>query len=119
MENERVIGLLSPGEMGSQVGRVLHENGARVLTSVEGRSDATKQRAAEAGLLGVPDLDTLVRSAEVILDIVPPSVPRGQGGPRGPRALGIKSPSLSAPHAEVPLPPRGGRGKLGTDLVHR
>ena len=43
-------GILSPGDMGSAVGRVLHESGAEVYTSLEGRSELTRLRAAECGL---------------------------------------------------------------------
>jgi L-threonate 2-dehydrogenase len=71
--NERSIGILSPGEMGSQVGLVLHEAGAEVHTLVQGRSAATAERAAAAGMTAAADLDTLVRSSALILTVLPPS----------------------------------------------
>ena len=41
------IAILAPGAMGSAVALRLSENGARVLTSLTGRSKQTAKRAAE------------------------------------------------------------------------
>lgn len=60
------------GEMGSAVGRALAQSGAHVVTYVEGRSDATRQRALAAGLTQLPSLDALVVEVELIVAIVPP-----------------------------------------------
>ena len=68
------VGILSPGEMGSGVGAVLHNNGLRVLTCLAGRGPASRDRAAQAGFEDVADLAALVSSCEVILSIVPPAV---------------------------------------------
>jgi len=65
-----IVGLLHPGEMGSAVGKVLQANGHEVLWASEGRSDATRARAAsfvDAGTVGA-----LAGQAEVILSICPP-----------------------------------------------
>ena len=70
----RAVGILSPGDMGSGVGTVLHQHGVRVLTSLAGRGEGSRSRAAEAGMQDVGDLEALVREADVILSIVPPSV---------------------------------------------
>jgi 3-hydroxyisobutyrate dehydrogenase-like beta-hydroxyacid dehydrogenase len=59
--------------MGSGVGTVLHRNGVRVLTCLAGRSPGSRARAEAAGFEEVPDLDTLVRSCDVLLSILPPS----------------------------------------------
>jgi 3-hydroxyisobutyrate dehydrogenase-like beta-hydroxyacid dehydrogenase len=62
-----VVGLLHPGEMGPGVGAAVAGEG---LWASEGRSDATRVRAAgfrDAGTLG-----TLVVEADVILSICPP-----------------------------------------------
>jgi 3-hydroxyisobutyrate dehydrogenase-like beta-hydroxyacid dehydrogenase len=67
------VGIISAGEMGSGFGTVLTQNGLRVLTVLEGRSAPTRERAAQAGMQDVPDLDTLVREAEVFLSILPPA----------------------------------------------
>src|SRR5438105_2198073 len=68
------IGILSPGDMGSGVGTVLHQHGLRVLTSLAGRSQISRERAAQAGFEDAEDLATLVSSCDVILSIVPPAV---------------------------------------------
>jgi 3-hydroxyisobutyrate dehydrogenase-like beta-hydroxyacid dehydrogenase len=68
------IGILSPGEMGSGVGTVLHQHGARVLTCLVGRGGDSRERAARAGFEDVGDLDTLVRESQILLSIVPPAV---------------------------------------------
>ena len=65
-----VVGLIGAGAMGAGVGRRLRENGARVLTLLEGRSAATRARALAAGLEAV-DEAALVE-AELVLSIVPP-----------------------------------------------
>ncbi|MDP9285620.1 MAG: DUF1932 domain-containing protein [Actinomycetota bacterium] len=65
-----IVGLLHPGEMGSAVGKVLQANGHEMLWASEGRSDATRARAAsfdDAGTVGA-----LAGQAEVILSICPP-----------------------------------------------
>lgn len=68
------IGILSPGEMGSGVGTVLHNHAVRVVTCLAGRGEASRERAAQAGFEDLPDLEALVQEAEVILSIVPPGV---------------------------------------------
>jgi 3-hydroxyisobutyrate dehydrogenase-like beta-hydroxyacid dehydrogenase len=67
------VGILSPGEMGSGVGTVLRQGGARVVTCLAGRSEASRERANAAGFEDLPDLETLVRQADVVLSIVPPA----------------------------------------------
>ena len=44
-----VIAIHSPGAMGSAISARLVEHGARVLTSLDGRSAATVERAARSG----------------------------------------------------------------------
>lgn len=68
------MGILSPGEMGSGVGFVLHQHGARVLTCLAGRGPGSRERAVRAGFEDLPDLEQLVRTSDVILSIVPPAV---------------------------------------------
>lgn len=65
------IAILAPGAMGSAVARRLGEHGARVLTSLKGRSEATLKRAADAGMVGAED--DAIASADIILSIVPPA----------------------------------------------
>ena len=73
------IGILSPGDMGAGIGTVLHESGLDVLTCLEGRSQLTRLRAAEAGIRGVADLDELVQSVDVLLSVLVPSEARSLG----------------------------------------
>lgn len=67
------VAVVSAGEMGSGVGRLLSGAGVRVVTWLGGRSGRTRQRAAAAGMEELPDLPSLVREADVLLSIVPPA----------------------------------------------
>ena len=66
------VAILGAGSMGSAIGRALTQSGARVLTSLEGRSAASAARAREAGMEDA-NLDSLA-ACEFILSIVPPAV---------------------------------------------
>lgn len=66
----KTIAILAPGAMGSAVARRLSEHGARVVTSLKGRSEATLKRAADAGMIGAED--DVIADADIILSIVPP-----------------------------------------------
>ncbi|HWK45634.1 MAG TPA: DUF1932 domain-containing protein [Stellaceae bacterium] len=65
-----VIGVLAPGAMGSAIAAGLVEHGARVLTSLDGRSAATVARAQAAGMVDA-STDEIAR-ADLVLSIVPP-----------------------------------------------
>src|SRR5689334_14078006 len=65
------IAILAPGAMGSAVAARLAEHGAKVLTSLEGRSEVTKKRAAAAGMVAGTDAE--IANADIILSIVPPA----------------------------------------------
>jgi len=67
------VGLLSPGDMGHTVGRVLVEHGMPVLTCLEGRSERTRRLAQEAGIEEIPTYEQLVRDTDVILSILVPA----------------------------------------------
>jgi 3-hydroxyisobutyrate dehydrogenase-like beta-hydroxyacid dehydrogenase len=69
----RTVGILTPGDMGHSVGEVLRHGGLRVITCLQGRSPRTAALAAEAGIVDVPDYETLVREADMILSILAPS----------------------------------------------
>ena len=47
------------------------ENGARVLTSLKGRSQATVDRAHQAGMISASD-EEIAAHAELVLSVVPP-----------------------------------------------
>jgi L-threonate 2-dehydrogenase len=66
------VAIVGMGDMGAAVGKRLVERGARVLTSLEGRSRASAERAATAGVEVMDDCE-LVRQSDFILSIVPPS----------------------------------------------
>jgi L-threonate 2-dehydrogenase len=67
-----VIAVVAMGEMGAGVAARLVERGARVLTSLAGRSSASAERAKAAGVSIVDDA-ALIADAEMLLSIVPPS----------------------------------------------
>jgi 3-hydroxyisobutyrate dehydrogenase-like beta-hydroxyacid dehydrogenase len=66
------IAVLGAGAMGSAIGRSLTQSGARVMTSLEGRSAASIERAQEAGMQDA-SLQQLV-ACDFIMSIVPPGV---------------------------------------------
>ncbi|MBI5111373.1 MAG: NAD(P)-dependent oxidoreductase [Rhodovulum sp.] len=66
------IAILAPGEMGAAVGARLVAAGARVTTSLSGRSPATAARAQAAGLAVAEGDAALVAEADIVLSIVPP-----------------------------------------------
>jgi len=71
-ERAATVGIVSPGAMGSAIAHALAVGGARVVTSVSGRSERTRRLAERAGAELLPDLRAVVREAEVVLSIVPP-----------------------------------------------
>jgi 3-hydroxyisobutyrate dehydrogenase-like beta-hydroxyacid dehydrogenase len=64
------IAILAPGAMGSAIAARLAEHGAEVLTSLDGRSEATCKRAAAAGMVAADGAG--IANADIILSIVPP-----------------------------------------------
>jgi L-threonate 2-dehydrogenase len=66
------IAIIAAGEMGTGIGRRLHERGANVLTSLQGRSRASAERAERAGMKPIDSDDALVAQADFFLSIVPP-----------------------------------------------
>jgi 3-hydroxyisobutyrate dehydrogenase-like beta-hydroxyacid dehydrogenase len=67
------VGIVSPGAMGSAVGSALLRGGARVVSTLEGRSERTARLAREAGIELLDGLGDVVATADVVLSIVPPS----------------------------------------------
>jgi len=65
------IAIIGAGAMGSGFGRRLAENGCTVLSLLEGRSEATRVRAAEAGMRDATLAE--IGQADLILSIVPPA----------------------------------------------
>jgi 3-hydroxyisobutyrate dehydrogenase-like beta-hydroxyacid dehydrogenase len=69
----KTVGILSPGDMGAAIGRVLREHGLEVLTCLEGRGELTRLRAAEAGIGDVETLDRLVTSVDLLISVLVPA----------------------------------------------
>ena len=67
------VAILSPGDMGHTVGRVLVEHGLRVITCLKERSQRTRSLAESAGILDVSTFQALVSEADIILSILVPS----------------------------------------------
>ena len=67
------VGILSPGDMGHTVGNVLRQNGLRVITCLQGRSQRTRQLAEKAGIVDVPTYPQFVTEADLILSIMVPA----------------------------------------------
>jgi 3-hydroxyisobutyrate dehydrogenase-like beta-hydroxyacid dehydrogenase len=65
------VAIVAPGSMGAAVGARLVSRGARVLTTLEGRSGASRGRAHAAGLTVVAERELL--EADFLLSIVPPA----------------------------------------------
>src|SRR5215467_9664700 len=65
-----VVGVVSPGHMGSGLGGSLRDGGARVVATVDGRSPRTARLAA--GLELLPALEDVVGAADVVLLVTPP-----------------------------------------------
>jgi 3-hydroxyisobutyrate dehydrogenase-like beta-hydroxyacid dehydrogenase len=64
------VAIVSPGHMGSGLGWALRQGGARVVSTVEGRSARTARLAADFELL--PSLRDVVAVADVVLVVTPP-----------------------------------------------
>lgn len=67
------VTLLHPGAMGAAVGRELVQRGVRVLWVPAGRSGATAERAAAAGLTARGTIAAAVGESAVVLSICPPA----------------------------------------------
>jgi 3-hydroxyisobutyrate dehydrogenase-like beta-hydroxyacid dehydrogenase len=67
------VAVMSPGDMGHAVAAILRENGLRVITRLDGRSERTRTLGARAGLEEVADDATLVGEADILLAILAPA----------------------------------------------
>lgn len=65
------IGILWPGAMGSALGRAWGEGGVRVVTTVAGRSERTRELAE--GLTLLDSVDEVVAASDAVVSIVPPA----------------------------------------------
>ena len=67
------VALMTPGDMGHQVGAVLTRQGLRVITNLAGRSARTADLARGAGIETVDDDQALVEAADCVLAILVPA----------------------------------------------
>jgi 3-hydroxyisobutyrate dehydrogenase-like beta-hydroxyacid dehydrogenase len=68
----KTIAVLSPGEMGNAFGGALKAAGFDIVTCLAGRSELTRQRAADTGVRDGGDLATVLDDADLVLSILPP-----------------------------------------------
>lgn len=66
-------GILHPGEMGISIAATMKNSGHEVNWVTEGRSAATRERAAERKLRPLPDLATLCAEADALVSVCPPA----------------------------------------------
>jgi 3-hydroxyisobutyrate dehydrogenase-like beta-hydroxyacid dehydrogenase len=72
----RTVGIVSPGAMGSAVGAAYRAGGARVVSTLAGRSGRTRALAEGAGLEVLEDVGAVVAAADLVLSIAPPDQAR-------------------------------------------
>ena len=118
---ERVVGIVSPGAMGSAVGAALARGGARIVATVSGRSARTARLAERAGIELVSDMAAVAREAEVVLSIVPPDAASAVAAELASVAVGEASrPLLADLNAIAPATVRAAAAaaaQRGCDLV--
>ena len=66
------IGIINPGEMGISIAASLASNGHRVYWASDGRSQSSRQRAAQHQLIDLGSLDALCSRSEIIVSVCPP-----------------------------------------------
>jgi 3-hydroxyisobutyrate dehydrogenase-like beta-hydroxyacid dehydrogenase len=64
------VGIVSPGAMGSALGALLRDGGARVVATVSGRSERTV--ALAEGLELLPSFADVVGASDIVLSVLPP-----------------------------------------------
>lgn len=69
------LAIVSPGAMGSALGRAWAAGGARVVATVDGRSERTRDLAY--GLELLPTLRDVVTAADIVVSICPPAAAAG------------------------------------------
>jgi 3-hydroxyisobutyrate dehydrogenase-like beta-hydroxyacid dehydrogenase len=71
--NLKRVGIMSIGDMGGGFANVLGKNGLDVYSCLAGRSELTRLRAQEAGIVDTPDLDALVSQVDLFISVLVPS----------------------------------------------
>lgn len=67
------VGILHPGSMGAAVAACAATNAAEALWCATGRSTASAERAAQAGLTPVATLDELLDRSDIVISLCPPA----------------------------------------------
>jgi 3-hydroxyisobutyrate dehydrogenase-like beta-hydroxyacid dehydrogenase len=67
------VGILFPGEMGCALGRVLVEEGLRVVTTLEGRGSRTARLCHDSLLEVLPSVAEVARCADLVFSVVTPA----------------------------------------------
>lgn len=80
------IAVIGMGDMGSGLAARLVEKGARVVTTLDGRSARSGERAAAAGV-EVREGDAALAAAEIVLSVVPPAVAPAVAGRMRPHLM--------------------------------
>ena len=68
------VAIISPGDMGHAVGRMLGSHGIEVITYLANRSEQTKRLAAEGGIRDCSTMAEMLERANLVLSIVPPGL---------------------------------------------
>jgi 3-hydroxyisobutyrate dehydrogenase-like beta-hydroxyacid dehydrogenase len=69
----QTVGILGTGDMGSAIGAVLRRAGIRVVTALDGRSQASQDLARRAGLENLGSLERVLAECDLFLSILPPA----------------------------------------------
>lgn len=64
------VAVVATGAMGAAIGARLTDNGAKVISLLDGRSEASRKRAADAGIVNASKAE--IAKADFILSVVPP-----------------------------------------------
>ncbi len=72
MDVVNTVAILSPGDMGSNVGRALGENGLEVITCLAERSERTRELSEIAGITDVPDFGEMIDRSDLVLSVLVP-----------------------------------------------
>jgi len=70
----KTIAILSAGEMGGNTGGALAKEGYRIVTSLAGRSEATRERALSLGFHDSGSVEDAIREADIVFSILPPGL---------------------------------------------
>ena len=73
IRRDGTVGILHPGELGAMLGRILLDQGFRVVASLAGRGPRTQRLCREAGLETVDSSAEVARTSDVVFSAVPPS----------------------------------------------